>query len=224
MMTGARATSLPYRDPFSEAERLAIEDAIKIGLEKVRGSGVLDCRAADEIHFTEHLVTELNSMLDSFEVPGFSAAWLETIPKGGELRSFNGTHIEKRPDMVFRRQGVHPGVKNRQYCGLFVECKIVDATRTMDDYCGDGISRFVKGEYAWAMTIGMLLGYARDAYELPRQLDKHLKQLGARYQTIGPCQRTGTAIYSTVHDRIWRYPSGGKPGKITLRHLWIKVA
>jgi hypothetical protein len=218
MMTRAPSAILPYESPFTEAEHRAIEDAILTSVEKLRTS--LDARSAIEIDFTKRLVLELNRLLNTEEVPGFSARWLETIPRGGELCSFDGSHVEKRPDMVFRRQGVSAAM-HREYCGLFVECKIVDATRTMDEYCGKGVIRFVAGQYAWAMRNAMMLGYARDSYSLPAHLNRHLEKFGARYGTREMCSLAEP--FSTKHARSWSYPTGGSPGDIVLRHLWVTV-
>lgn len=221
VMTQGPASQLPYPFPFSEAERLTIEDAIRIGVTRVIASQALDCRTADEKDFTEALVSELNRMMNVEDVPGFSASWLETVPRGGELRSFDGRHVEKRPDMVFRRQGVLKNVAHREYCGLFVECKIVDASHTMYDYCFKGVSRFVKGEYAWAVNLAMMLGYSRDSYSLPDHLNRHIEKLGHRYETRGLC--SPEEPYVTIHDRTWQHVSGELPGEITLRHLWVQV-
>lgn len=218
MMTRVSSATLPYKSPFSEAEHRAIEAAIVTSLDNLKSS--IDSKRANEIEFTAGLVLELNRLLNTEEVPGFSARWLETIPRGGELSSFDGAHVEKRPDMVFRRQGVS-AVMHREYCGLFVECKIVDMTRTMDEYCGQGVLRFVKGQYAWAMRSGMLLGYARDSYSLPAHLNRHLEKFGARYDTQEMCN--SAEPFSTRHARPWIYKTGESPGDIVLRHLWVTV-
>ena len=50
---------------------------------------------------------------------------------------------------------------------LFVECKLVGKAHPVGSfYCNKGISRFVDGDYGWAMQEGMMLGYVRHGYTL----------------------------------------------------------
>ena len=187
--------------------------------------------SADEVALNEALVSQLNTMMDQdpSEVPGFSAALLETVSRGEELCNYNGQHVEKRPDLVFRRQGRLPAGTRREYCGIFVECKIVDRQHSMKGYCGKGVERFVRGDYAWAMSLAMMIGYARDGYTLPRQLNAHLDTRRERYNIKHDARRrdsqTGPApVYITLHERTWRYPSQEEvPGDIELAHLWLEA-
>jgi hypothetical protein len=58
-----------------------------------------------------------------------------------------------------------------EFDALFVECKPVDAKHPVGSkYCDDGLIRFVRGDYAWAMQEGMMLAFARDG----RTIAKHL--------------------------------------------------
>ena len=222
---------MPYRLPFSKGQLFAIEDGIRTAFEHVLSEDDICADTADEISLNRALIRELNRMMNDepSEVPGFSAALLETVSRGEELANYDGRHVEKRPDLVFRRPGHLPAGIKRQYCGMFVECKIVDKRHTMKQYCGEGISRFVRGDYAWAMSQGMLLGYARDDYALPRQLDAHLHTRTTQYKMkCRPRRRdhddSASPVYVTVHDRTWRYPTQeAPPGDIELSHLWLKL-
>lgn len=224
LMTRRRGAPLPYADPLSAAERRGIIDAIRVGLARVRADGVVDLAAAGETAITDALVVELNAMLDENPppVPVFSSLNLETVIKGNELRSYNNAHIEKRPDMLFRPRGPRPPGVQRLYCGYFVECKIVSESRTMIDYCGDGLKRFLSGEYAWAMSFGMMLGFARDSYRVSDQFVRHLR-LFPRYDLVGEVElepEAGADVYVSVHTRSWVHTSGEAPGNIRLLHFW----
>lgn len=215
---------LPYADPFSAAERRGIVEAIRVGLERIQEDIALDFANAGETAITDALVFELNAMLDEDPplIPVFSALNLESVIKGNELCSYNKAHIEKRPDMLFRPRGQRPPGVQRLYCGLFVECKIVSESRTMIDYCGDGLKRFLNGEYAWAMPFGMMLGYARDSYKIADQFVRHLR-LYPRYDLIGDVAldpETGEDVYVSVHARNWVHTTGEAPGDIRLLHFW----
>ncbi|HET8798150.1 MAG TPA: hypothetical protein VFO89_10710, partial [Thermoanaerobaculia bacterium] len=135
----------------------------------------LDARAeqrlssATEPEITTILQSALNQLLDdeSEPVPGFSSSYFETVERGAEMVSYDGKHIEKRPDLRFRLQGRIPAVHDRTHYGLFAECKLLDTLPSLSLYASKGILRFVKGEYAWAMPHGMMVGYLR-AGELTR--------------------------------------------------------
>lgn len=45
----------------------------------------------------------------------------------------------------------------------------------MSRYCGDGLLRFVDGRYAWAVALGLMVGYARSGYTLPDHVEEHLQ-------------------------------------------------
>ena len=45
--------------------------------------------------------------------------------------------------------------------GVYAECKPIGAGRAVGGhYCDRGLWRFIKGEYAWSMREGMMIGYA----------------------------------------------------------------
>jgi len=226
LMSGRRKSSYPYADPFSPEERAGIVDAIAIGIRRLRAAGKIGATSS-ETDITQELIDELNSMLDEEPpiVAEFSSGNLETVIRGNELCSYNKAKIEKRPDMVIRPSGHQPTGVHRAYSGLFVECKVVDAGHTMDDYCGRGLRRFLEGEYAWAMPFGMMLGYARSNYQLPGQLQTHLQKY-PRYDLIGtiavdPAGKPN--VHVTVHTRGWKHVSGDDPGDLCIEHLWCTI-
>jgi hypothetical protein len=229
LLSASYERAMPYLTIFTESELLTIEAAIKEAWGRVLSAGASNFER--EVDLTVRLVAELDSLMsdESSPVPGFDPDTFETPIRGGEVEDYRGTHLEKRPDLVFRRAGSNPGVC-RRFCGLFVECKMVDERRTMARYCADGVARFVKGEYAWAVTYAMMLGYARDGYSLPRDVERHFRRRGAG-NSYGLRRRillrrgNGSEVWDSHHERTWLYvhPHVGMPGPITIMHLWLKL-
>jgi hypothetical protein len=230
-MTGSLAKPLaprpgarrPYPDPLTREELCAVEEAIGVALEAIladRGRA----RPLDEVTVTHRLRRRLNEMLnDGQPVPGFTCRVFETLVVGNEEENAAGTAQEKRPDLTVRRCGPHPVGVDRGDNALFVECKVIDGTRTMRCYVPDGLARFVAGTYARAVSIGLMVGYVDGAYALPTTLQRYLDRaecgVPARVAPRpGPAMRP---VYVTIHPRPWPYPEGGAPGDIRIGHLWI---
>jgi hypothetical protein len=185
-----------------------------------------------EILFTRDLVDTLNSYLNdpSRPVPGFSGAIFETVIRGGEVSNYNGKHVEKRPDIVFRLVGENRIIEYRSQYGVFTECKVIEDVAGVRKYCNDGILRFVNGDYAWAMSHAMMLAYARDGYSVDPHLLATLTAAPKTYrvETMPAADPNSPAghptIFVSTHGRVWRYPrSKHGPGKILIRHLWLEV-
>jgi hypothetical protein len=230
MRTGVKAASRPYPAPFSEAEQRIVEAAISTGLRRVLEGDELR-KPIVEKKLNQALVDELCRMLDESPTPvlGFRSTTFETVNRDTALVNHNGRQLEKRPDIVFRRCGAAPEGVERQHHALFVECKIVDAQRTMSYYCLQGIDRFRNGQYAWAVSIAMMIGYVRDDYHLPETLRDYLlhPRHGRRHQTeAGPDLREpapAPGVWTTRHRRRWKYTEGNAPGGITLYHIWLPI-
>jgi len=116
---------------------------------------------------------------------------------------------------------------------MFIECKPIDTDHAVGEhYCDLGLRRFIAGEYAWAMREGMMVGYVRSGYLLPRELANSLSR-GNRATTIplltGPMavyQGVATACsqvpHVTTHSRNFKYKhSGVAAPEITIYHLWL---
>jgi hypothetical protein len=226
---------LPYPDPFTTSELSTIEDALTEAWRRVVRNGVSD--TDDEVHLTARLIDELDQLMSTEPdtVAGFDSDTFETPVRGGELQDYRGDRLEKRPDIVFRPAGrqraIGAGIRRRQFWGLFVECKIVDQGHTMSTYCRDGLQRFVNGNYAWAVSSAMMLGYARDGYALPLHLERHFRRKDVdkrRYGRHGDTlssRAQGSRAWVSRHDRNWRHvePAGADPGVMTVVHLWLDL-
>jgi hypothetical protein len=147
------------------------------------------------------------------------------VVRGGETVSFDGAHIEKRPDLA-----VYLTTRHRNF-PLLIECKIIDQRcgKGVSLYCANGLRRFVDGEYAWANKEAIMVGYVRDRSYIDGSLTPHLSALAANppdsLRTESMPRQEGTFMgVVTRHGRIFQYTPpclGGVPGPIAIWHLWI---
>ena len=121
---------------------------------------------ADEDDVTAALRAVIeNNLRQTGSIPGFNRHSYESVVRQGQAANFDGTRLTKSPDLCFklRHDDREPRMALSEFDALFVECKPVDATHSAGhDYCDDGLIRFVRGDYAWAMQEGMMLAYVRD--------------------------------------------------------------
>jgi hypothetical protein len=149
------------------------------------------------------------------------------VARGKETISFNGKHIEKRPDLSIFLTGRHPSFP------IVVECKIIDrqSGKSIDLYCKSGISRFLAGEYAWANREALMIAYIRDDSSVDGHLAPLLAEAMARPNDPWSTVRLPTssrefraAASISSHGRNFSYPAAvgtGAPGDIALWHLWL---
>ena len=222
---------MPYPDPFCREERRTIEEALRVGLRRCFARRPLLLAAPlNEVTITEALETELSSMMEdeTEPVPGFTSEVFETIVRGNELCDHSRRHLEKRPDLVLRRKTRPRRGMDHRYFGLFIECKVVDENRTMAEYVVHGLARFVRGEYAWAVPVGMMIAYVdpRTRYELPDTLEKYMRKhadASLKSDVVLRDLPPSSAIYSTTHARAFLYEPEGHPGPIQIDHLWHRA-
>ena len=99
------------------------------------------------------------------------------VVRGAESISFDGSHLEKRPDL-----SIVLSDKERRF-PLVAEAKILDvmASRTVALYCEKGIRRFVTGEYAWANCEAFMIAYVRDGSSIDPTLTTALASVAVSY-------------------------------------------
>ena len=114
----------------------------------------------------------------------------------------------------------------RSQDGIFVECKPVDAAHSLlSDYCDAGVARFVVGDYAWAMTEALMVGY-NPVHDKPSlALVAPFKQRAKVVQASGKLGDCGASpqkpvVATTRHKRTFRV-NGKRAPDIGLRHLWL---
>ena len=96
----------------------------------------------EEPEVTALMQARLNSLIHEDSLWRQLVLW---VGRGAESISFDGSHLEKRPDLSIVLSGAE-----RRF-PLVAEAKILDAaaSKTVALYCENGIRRFVEGEYAW---------------------------------------------------------------------------
>ncbi len=213
---------------------LKIEEAIGVAWGLLRGQPPeeFDLQTAEENEITHKLQTALfDRVLRDRLVTGFDRQVFTVGTRGTELQNFDGTRRDMKPDLLIGFLA-RPEVRVPTQDWLFIECKPIgtkhDVTR---HYCRKGITRFLKGEYAWAMTQALMVGYASAGFELSTTLKEALKHGEAEFHVesqLRECQRTERTLFShdvhiSRHRRGFPYPETGVTApSITLRHLWLK--
>jgi hypothetical protein len=182
--------SLPLA-PFPKATLRLIETAISEAWRVIRETpeGDFDIANSGEDRITLELRNCLtNTVLDNGLVPGFTSNMFY-VTREAKYVSFDGTHLDKMPDLHFRVVRDGP-VSLPSEDGLFVECKPVDREHPAGrDYCDRGIIRFVKGDYAWALPQALMVGYVLPGYSLPEKLDDALTQRKTTLKATGSSEK-----------------------------------
>lgn len=184
-------------------------------------------KAPEEDIYTDAVCQLLNQMLgeESPTVPGFTGAIIDSVIRAESICNYDGRELNKNPDLVIRLAN-EPLVSTRRWVGVFVESKIVSTSHTMDGYATNGIGRFVRGEYAWAMSDGIMLAYQKPKYRPMNALTDRLISDSSLctqpYNGVLLVERDGFAPISgrSSHTRDWSYLGGGAPGAIQIWHLW----
>lgn len=181
----------------------------------------------DEAEINALMETRLLALLD--EDPLW-AQMVRAVARGRETVSFDGAHLEKRPDLslfLTCRNVAFP---------MAIECKIIDEATGKSGklYCDNGVSRFLTGEYAWATREALMIGYVRDKSTIastlaplfvppaggptPYAVENGVSAIGAPPPDLA----------KSSHGRSFRYPlrqpPRNVPGAIALWHLWLPAA
>lgn len=150
------------------------------------------------------------------------------VVRGPETVSFDGSHLNKRPDIAIyltRRINNFP---------LLVECKILDVEngKTVELYCKKGLKRFVDGEYAWGLGQSLMLAYVRDEFSIEQCLVPHLSALASSLQDDLRTEALPKKLHDlqgpvavSQHGRLFHYTSDGDlvPGPISIFHIWVDI-
>lgn len=151
------------------------------------------------------------------------------VSRGRESVSFDGRHLEKRPDLSFHLTG-----RNFSF-PMVAECKLIDHSngKTVRLYCEDGLARFLRGEYAWGTREAFMFAYVRDQSGISTHLNSHLASFQGDtpdpFATeLLPCQvlTNNTDVAQSRHGRLFPYlqTAGSSPGPIVLWHVWLSTA
>ncbi len=190
----------------------------------------------DEITTTLRAIIE-NDLRQNGSVNGFSKRTFEIVIRQGQVANYDGSKIGKSPDLCFkpRNDEEEPRPVLSEHDALFVECKRIEKKGFYAGswYCDDGLSRFVDGDYAWAMEQGLMLGYARHqrtiaghlipAMQLPERLDRlETVELPRPIAHSGAAARADAeALHISRHRRGFHWIDDKGPATdIFIYHSW----
>jgi len=192
----------------------------------------LDVATATEPQLTAAIV-EILDRLRRRHIEGggaYSEQFYEAPIAAPEMPNFDRTSIAKKPDIMIRPRSCPHYSAHALYWGLYFEAKLVDGGATAAAYGRNGIDRYVRGDYAWAVSQAFMLGYRGADGALPAGLTSLFSTTNPAdlrwLATNVPAQWSGNSsdgqIIATTHDRPWRYPHQDPlPGTIEVLHLWL---
>ncbi len=162
-------------------------------------------------------------------VAGFDLQLFTVPTREPKVRNYDGANLDKMPDLLVGLSD-RLNVFRPSQDGLFIECKPVDRNHTAGvHYCDKGIVRFVRGEYAWAMTSALMIGYVRNSYTIPSKLAKAIQK--RKVPTVAPpypCKlskpgKNSHVVHISQHPRTFAYVETKRQAPpIMLRHLWLR--
>jgi hypothetical protein len=202
-----------------------IVEGLSRAFEEIRADNPSTVGSGSEAEVTALLEARLNTLIDQ---DPFLGQLILCVTRGKESISFDGSHIEKRPDL-----SIYLSTQARNF-PLTVEAKVLDAAtaKTEAMYCNNGLCRFLVGEYAWASQEAFMLAYVRDKSSIKDQLTPFLAdamtRMPARFAVealpvlIGKGARD---LAASRHGRSFVYkhqtPPAGQPGPINIWHVWL---
>lgn len=193
--------------------------------------------AASEDEVTAALKSVIeNNLRERGSVAGFSKRTYDSVIRQGQWSNYNGAVLTKTPDLCFKLRDDNSEARRiiPEYNALFIECKPVDIRHSASGrYCDDGLIRFIRGDYAWAMPEGMMLAYARNG----RTISNHLIAAMSEEQRMAslatnrlpePCSAPAAAactmaeaVHTSRHRRQFQWRDGKGPASdICIYHLW----
>ena len=218
-----RGTRLPT-SAIVDVHLQILAEGFKEAFDDLRKREPVMIASADEPEVTALLQAVLNRLIEE------SILWgqlVRCVVRGGESISFDGSHLEKRPDLSIYL------TKRTRHFPLVVEAKILDRAnaKTVGSYCDHGLLRFVEGEYAWGNREAFMLGYVRDGSSIDTKLRPRL----ANATTLNPrpylveslpihVGSEGLDLSYTRHSREFVYVSQAppnSPGPISVWHMWL---
>ena len=230
---GDEEIKLPH-EPIPLAVFLIVEEAMRVAWQRLkeRASPRIDLRTAEEDEVTHDFYEVLyDEVFGHGLVDGFDEERFKVVTRESKLRSFDGSHLDKMPDLLVSIAG-RSNVFMRSQDWLFVECKPVGASHTVGVHYGaKGIARFIRGEYAWAMPNALMVGYASPGYSIDPKLIDTLTNRGQEFEVIDfprACPHSTPSVISdsvfiTSHRRTFDYVETKEAAPpICLRHLWLK--
>ncbi|MCC6882513.1 MAG: hypothetical protein IT576_10210 [Verrucomicrobiales bacterium] len=223
---------LPHK-PLPLAVFLIVEEAIRVSWQRLKANPRPrhNIQTADEDPATHELYEVMyDEVFHRGIVEGFDRDHFTVVTRESKVRNYDGTNLDKMPDLLVGIAGRNDVYRNTQDW-LFIECKPVDAVHTVGVHYGaKGIARFIRGEYAWAMTSALMVGYASPGYTIDPKLFETLEARGEEFKVRRlpvPCRHSPAVSFAekahiTQHERGFHYVENAQPAPpIKLRHLWL---
>lgn len=201
-----------------------IADGVAKAFNDIRLNAPGTVSTGDEAEVSALLEARLNAMIED------DPLWRQlvaSVVRGKESLSFDGSHLEKRPDL-----SIHLTARSRRF-PLIAEAKIIDAARGENLYCSQGLRRFLVGEYGWGGREALMIAYVRDGTTIANRLGPYLAMPAqvANYSVLdGPALLSPAACDAarSKHGRSFLYahmvPPANDPGAIALWHLWVDAS
>ncbi|EKN9355115.1 hypothetical protein N0036_08380 [Pseudomonas aeruginosa] len=202
-----------------------IAEGLSRAFADVRTHHPLAVSSGSEAEVTSLMEARLNALIGQ---DPFWGQLVTCVVRGKESVSFDGSHIEKRPDL-----SIYLSSRARNF-PLIAEAKIIDtsAAKTEALYCDKGLHRFLAGEYAWASQEAFMVAYVRDGSSISDRLLPFLAdamtQAPPRYavEVLPASCSSGTSDLAwSRHARSFVYshqaPPAHHPGSIAIWHLWL---
>lgn len=223
---------LPHK-PLPLAVFLVVEEAIRVSWHRLksRPNPSIDLQTATEDEVTHDLYEVMyDEVFHTGIVEGFDRDHFTVVMREAKVRNFNRDKLDKMPDLLVGIAGRND-VYLKSQDWLFIECKPVDVNHTVGVHYGaKGIARFIRGDYAFAMTSALMVGYASPGYTIDPKLFEALEARADEFnvrQMPVPCRRSPSVSYAekvhiTQHERAFDYVETAQPAPpINLRHLWL---
>ena len=218
-----RGVRLPLA-PIADEHLEILAEGLRRAFDDIRAHAPTKVATGQEPEVTALMQARLNRLIQEDSLWRQLVLW---VGRGTESISFDGSHLEKRPDLSIVLSGAE-----RRF-PLVAEAKIIDAaaSKTATVYCKNGIRRFVEGEYAWGNREAFMIGYVRDDSSIDTTLKTVLSKAAAlhphRYlvEALPVLVGSGSSdLAYTRHGREFVYASQrppNTPGPISVWHLWL---
>lgn len=230
---GVDATDELPHPPIPLSVFLVVEEALRKTWELMltQPAGKFDLATALEDQITFELHRRLkNEVLKKRLVPGFDREIFGDVVREPKVDSYNQASIDKMPDLFVTLAG-RPTALLPTQDAIFIECKPVDPQHPAGgDYCDKGLIRYVRGDYAWAVTSALMVAYCRSGYSITPKLIEALNQRPKTIPTTSApmcCAKSkashfAEAVHISGHKRLFTYLQTGNPAPpIVIRHLWL---
>jgi hypothetical protein len=223
---------LPHK-PLPLAVFLVVEEALRVSWQRLKGKVIpdFDLKTAQEDSVTlQFYKVVYDEVFDKGIVDGFDDDRFAIGTREAKLPNFDGSKPDLMPDLLVAIKG-RRDVSLRTQDWLFVECKPVDGDHTVGVHYGaKGIARFIRGDYAWAMTSALMIGYSSPGYSINPKLIETLEARAEEFKVRrmptpshrSPAVTDAEQVHITQHGRAFDYVENGQPAPpIKLRHLWL---